>query len=177
MKKALAFGLSALVLIVLIAGLVIAEIGQTPLWRAELHKYISDRSTALDKEMTVVYTARARRPHLFEAHEGHATWGGGRHFRTDHSYSPRKAYGTTVLPFPPEQVWCVLVQRRHCPGGSLEGHVIFVALHLDLYYAEWIVHEGESEPFSQEFLSILSQVGCDLGLEPRALPERGDQHL
>ena len=177
MRKAFAFGLSALVLIVLIAGLVILHIGQTPPWRAELFKYVSNCSASLDEEMRVAYTARARRPHLFDAHVGRTTWGGGRHFQTDHSYSPSEAYGTSALPFPPERVWCVLVRRGHLQRESSKGQVIFVALHLDLYYAEWIVHEGESEPFSQVFLNSLSQIGCDLGLEPQGLSERGGQHL
>ncbi len=65
-----------------------------------------------------------------------------------------------ILPYPPSDVRCV--QLRQTDGQS---RIVFVARHDDLYWSEWIVHEGEATPLSAEFSTFLDQIGCDLNLE------------
>lgn len=66
-----------------------------------------------------------------------------------------------ALPFPPEEVWCVLL------GGEPTDRVVFVARHhREPYYTEWITHQGPAAPFSKGFLETLSAVGCDLRIAP-----------
>jgi len=46
--------------------------------------------------------------------------------------------------------------------------VVFANLHMDIYNAQWIIHEGEKAPFSQAFLDHVASFGCDL--DPKNLP-------
>ena len=80
-----------------------------------------------------------------------------------------KGYGFRSLPYPPKDVWCVLLERDLGSGdepGSERGHeVVFVALHRDIYCADWVVHEVTGDLFSQDLTESLSAIGCDLQLE------------
>lgn len=74
-------------------------------------------------------------------------------------FSSRRG-GLRPLPFPPVDVWCVLLRQ----AGDASPGVVFVAEHHDIYNADWILHEpnAESRP---ELNAILSSVGCDLVLD------------
>jgi hypothetical protein len=66
-----------------------------------------------------------------------------------------------ALPFPPEEVWCVLLK------GQPRDRVVLVARHhREPYYTEWITHQGPGEPFDQPVLETLSALGCDLAIAP-----------
>ncbi len=66
-----------------------------------------------------------------------------------------------ALPFPPEEVWCVLLK------GQPRGRAVLVARHhREPYYTEWIVHQGPRIPLGQPFLETLSALGCGLDLSP-----------
>ena len=70
-----------------------------------------------------------------------------------------QAYNYYDLPFPPQRVYCVYVERGPT-GGPTSRQVLFVTLHRDLYHADWIVHEGDREPFSGQYAQALSDLGC-----------------
>lgn len=152
MRKTLAVTLAGLVLIVLLAALVIAEVIQQPAWRAELDAYARHATTSRDEVITVTAVRRARHPHRFEQGHSHGTFGDD-------------VYGARSLPFPPTRVWCVLVTRQR-PGRGIVDQVLYVALHQDLHHAEWIVHQGETAPFGQRTLETLDELGCNLRLTP-----------
>ena len=63
--------------------------------------------------------------------------------------------GSTPLPFPPEDVWCIRLKE-----DATTGQIIFVALHHSLYNADWLVHESYVEPDSAEMKNILAAIGC-----------------
>jgi hypothetical protein len=65
--------------------------------------------------------------------------------------------GRRALPYPPKEVWCVVLKGRE-PGVR----VIFAALHSDLCNADWIVHEPNGKAASPELAATLSEIGCDL---------------
>jgi hypothetical protein len=63
------------------------------------------------------------------------------------------------LPFPPEEVWCVLLGRG---SQATSSGVVFVALHQDIHNADWVVHETAGDPFSPDSLNAASAIGSDL---------------
>ena len=65
--------------------------------------------------------------------------------------------GSTPLPYPPADAWCIVVKPENQPE-----EIIIVALHQSLYNADWIVHEPLAEPGSAEMKNILATIGCGL---------------
>lgn len=79
----------------------------------------------------------------------------------DHNSDSTLVNGRPSLPFPPQDVWCILL------SDGTRDQLLLLALHnQEPYKTDWIVHQGPSGSFDQTFLSILSDMGCDLSLEP-----------
>ncbi len=75
--------------------------------------------------------------------------------------------GRMPLPFPPTDVWCVLLQvQPPTAGAEIEREMVFVAQHRDVYSADWVVHESAQAPFGPQMAESLSRIGCDLPLQP-----------
>jgi hypothetical protein len=152
MNKTLAITVIGLGLIALFAALIIAEVSQPPAWQAELDRYIAHVRTASGDSITITAIERARHPEAFAREQSRAVFG-------DDVYYDR------FLPFPPERLRCILVQRTH-PGKGSRRQILFAAFHQDLYHADWVIHEGASEPFDPDALDRLAVIGCNLGLKP-----------
>jgi len=151
MHKALALSLIALVLIVLLAVLVLIEVSRPADWQDVLDWYV-EHGNDEGQTVTVLSITRARQPALFPQDLSRAV------FR-DNVYYPYDS-----LPSPPARVWCVLVERERASGQRPSKQMLFVALHQDLHNADWVVHEGETAPFSPSFRQGLEQIGCEPGL-------------
>jgi hypothetical protein len=59
------------------------------------------------------------------------------------------------LRYPPEQLYCALLSSRQ--GSS----VVYVALHTQLYYAQWLVHQATFPWPSGDLQTQLAIVGCN----------------
>ena len=97
----------------------------------------------------------------------YASHGDSVYYRTDYGYGKR-GRGPRPLPFPPQEVWCVLLGREIDSGDDATDtspSVVFVALHLDMYNADEIIHEAAQDPFSEQYASDLALLGCALGSE------------
>jgi hypothetical protein len=107
---------------------------------------------------------RAKKPWNFRQGMSHAVFGGGVHFQAD-----RGRTGGLPLPFPPRELWCVVLEREdNSTDNSRSGAsyaVVFVGLHMSMYEADWMVHEGDGDLSSPEFRRTLSMIGCDMGLD------------
>jgi hypothetical protein len=138
---------------------------------------LPDQRQTLQPELIV----RASRPWELNPGLGYPVFGDTWYFHTDrHLSDPTRPPATpfwrkhfpysaetdplddqSALPFPPQEVWCVLLEGQ--PGER----VVFVARHhREPYYTEWVTHQGPVAPFSQAFLETLSVVGCNLGITP-----------
>jgi hypothetical protein len=153
--------------LLLLVGLGIAVVAQThdgdgglPFdSRSRLDEYLADQFWP--GAMAVQSVARAHKPWRFTEEMTSGAFGDTVHFQTTN-------YSDTLgaLRFPPDEVWCVLLESK---GITVEeappSSVVFLALHMDMYNAEWIVHEAAGRPSSPELGSILSTIDCDLALE------------
>lgn len=163
-----------LVLAVTLVAVAVAERSLPPAWRAELDRYLAYKSGVLSTDVQVLRVARASRPWQFGADGSRprdlsrVVLGDRAYFQVDRSYSGDERYGFQPLPFPPQEVYCVLLRHGTGAGGlSTEvGYaVVFVALHQDLYNAAWVVHEGPPDPFAPALAASLSRIGCDPSLD------------
>ena len=75
--------------------------------------------------------------------------------------SEKNAFATRPSPRPLSVV--LLLARRHSVN-QVTYQVLFVALHEDLYWTDWVVHEGETAPFSQSYLEQLEALSCHLDI-------------
>jgi hypothetical protein len=168
-------------LTIVVAALVVREQNLPAAAQAALDKYIEYRYLP-SQAPTIRQVARASLPWNFSSNMSGATFGDSVFFGTTHSYrvqpvnppgfptitpdpnawrivggSPSGSGGRPV-PFPPTDVWCVLLQDE-IPSSAT---VVYIALHEDLYYADWVLHEPARS--SKEITDALSRIGCDLKL-------------
>lgn len=156
-KRAILLMLPSLALIALVGGLIIAESGRPAAWQVELNAYLARSNTSSTGEMAVRSVARANKPWNFGPDMGYAVVGGG-------------AWSGIDLPYPPEEVWCVLLKRGGVStagsGEEIPYQAVFVSFHSDrLWRQGWVVHKGLGNPFAPAFSECLSTIGCDVGLE------------
>ncbi len=147
-------------------------------WRSAVTDYLAYKGWTRDA--TIKQAVKARAPYKFTEEMNLSTYGEGPHYTADTSSSfnrnvttpyPTKENGAETansfrigrpIPYPPTEVWCVLLQRRTTEGDTF--HFIFANLHEDMYNAEWIIHVGEQAPFSPTFLERVASLNCDLDL-------------
>lgn len=137
-----------LFLLIMTGGAVVvfalAEAKRTPEWEIELGKYIQSQRGWI----TIELITQATKPQTLYEYVGYSTNG-------------------NRPPFPPETVRCVLLKhhRRFDFKLTTNYSVIFISFHPEIHRATWAVFEGETSPFSQDFIDDMSRLGCDLGLE------------
>ena len=122
-----------------------------------LRYYSSSHSGA-----TVKAIVTARSPSRFTADMSGLVIGDSPYYNTDlgKGGATRESQGQRALPYPPDELRCVLL------GSSQGDDVIFVALHRDLYNADWLVHQAQDRWSSEALQAQLSAVGCDFPANP-----------
>ena len=177
----LALLLPATLIVILLAVL---QRSHLPAWQLELAKYVEYKDSLLSARTTVQLGDRASRPWNFTQDMSGTVFGDNPPYQTDYSYSGRD--GPRSLPYPPENVWCALLERDDADlsphsGGETTYTVVFVAEHRDLYHAAIVIHEPASDPFdpstgrragsaqdkpsAEMLMESLSRVGCESVLE------------
>lgn len=48
------------------------------------------------------------------------------------------------------------------PPSGVQKSLEQLGLHMDMYGADWVLHQDPSQPFSTAFQETLSALGCDL---------------
>jgi len=67
--------------------------------------------------------------------------------------------GRAPIPYPVQELWCVLLQTREKP---LHTTVVYMGLHKDLYNAGWIIHEEDPDLFAADAIRKANTFGCRL---------------
>jgi len=153
-----------------VAGFLVArQAFMPPEWQAGLDRYVAHRAASLGEEITVQRVERARKPWKFSRDMSGSVFGDGLYFRPDYTFDGEYVGGSgrRPLPFPPEEVWCVLLERASEEPGAGEAtySVVFVALHQDLYTADWVLHEVVDDLPAAALTESLAALECDVGLE------------
>lgn len=161
---------------ILIAVLVVAILGdfQPGLPRdaqAELDRYLLYQQGKSGVRPAVRRIVPAIWPGRFTAALSGASYGDSAYYQTTNRYPEpikplRDTRGATSihffsesgrpLPFPPERLWCVIAD----PGSLQARRLLFVALHQDLYNADWLVHEPPPSASDAELSAAIDALGC-----------------
>jgi len=152
----------ALVLLALLIIFMLSPSGRRSTWETALDDYLAYKRTLSGRSFTVSLSMQARMPMAFTEDWSGATFGDTHYYAVDYLYDDEGSLGQRPLPFPPQEVWCVLVKEQGAPEGTDPYHLLFVALHQDLYGADWIVHEGVSKLLSREAATTMTALGCEL---------------
>ena len=177
MKRALFLSLPLTVGLIAIVAVVAAALAFPTAAKDELDAYLDHLASSSPPgaaRAEVITLDRARRPWSLSSEQNYPVFGTSPTYQSDRrSDWPTAALQTPiwsdeivttsgashpVLPFPPEEVWCVLL------AGESQDQVIFLARHhREPYYTDWVIHQGPHTPFPDSLHDILSAVGCDLG--------------
>jgi hypothetical protein len=165
MRKAPLLIIPVLVVIVIGAVFAVYESRRTPEWRVELNRYTAVQDATEARTTTVLAATKARQPWNLTRDARTVVYGDSAHYITDAGYGGQSAgSGTIPLPYPPEEVWCALLKQERTSTGTSEVRVaydvVLVALHQDLYNADWVVHAGIGDPSGQRAAELLPLVGC-----------------
>ena len=137
--------------------------------QAALDQYLAYKN---EPELRMQSADKASKPSSFHPEMSYTSFGNSVFYQTDENYqeASSEAEPTPIssisdlrpLPFPPEEVWCVLLGRG---SQATSSGVVFVALHQDIHNADWVVHETAGDPFSPDSLNAASAIGCDLATD------------
>jgi hypothetical protein len=67
------------------------------------------------------------------------------------------------LPYPPKELWCLSLQQEKPSESNTSSEgitLVIVALHQDLYNADYIIHEIALETAGGIENKVLAAVGC-----------------
>ncbi len=161
MKRAVFLAATAVLLLAL--GVVVfaeipAKTGMPAVAQARLNQYLAYAYPSGGASVKAI--ARARRPWAFSQALSGSAYGDSVYFQTDTGPTWTETDNLRPLPYPPKELWCV---RLDPEAGESEAAptVVFVALHMDIYNADWLVHTGRQGPATPAGQNALSAVGCD----------------
>lgn len=175
MKRGLLLVIALLLLAALAAGVLALlpdKAGLPAGCQSALDQYLAYRNVSLSEGLSVKSTVKATKPGGMTQDVSFAVYGDSTYYQTDENYKKTSdgTEATTVwskqelrpLPYPPEEVWCVLLERS---AASPAYGAAFVSLHQDIHNAGWVVHEVRPDPFDPESIRVASDLGCSLEVD------------
>jgi hypothetical protein len=156
MKKRSLIVIPLLAVIVLVVSILLLDSLRTPAWRVKINHYLNFLRETNHPSYHVESTASAAQPGNFTEAMSVETYSDTPLFQTSSGSSTSYSAELEPLPYPPEQVMCVLLHD----GSQLQ--LVYVALHNNLYNADWIVHISPDPWGSQTLQFNLTSIGCSI---------------
>jgi hypothetical protein len=144
-----------------VAAEIPAEAGPPSQVQMRLEQYRT--SSLADSNTHVAMVTRAKRPWNLTRDLRWPVLGHSVYFQTDQPFAPGQNSALSPLPFPPKEIWCALLESEDEATGTPSYSVVLVALHMDMYSADWMIHHPPSDPFGVS--ELLHAVGCEIDLE------------
>ena len=137
-------------------GIILLDQRMAPPWQVRLNQYLAYLRERGITSPQVVSIAHAMSPINFSPGMSSETYSPNVSFQTARSQGRDFAADHQTLPYPPEEVMCVLLEVDG------QNELVYVALHSNLNNNDWIVHISP-EPWGSPVLqSHLSSLGCSL---------------
>ena len=148
--------------------------------QAALDQYLAYKNVSLGEGpglsgregLSVKSMVKATKPGGLTQNVSFAVYGNSVYYQTDEDYQKSSGDaeatdywatdGRRPLPYPPEEVWCALLDRN---AKAPQSGVVCVSLHQDIYNADWVVHEVGPDPFAPASIQVASDLGCDLEVD------------
>jgi len=156
------------------------ESNRIPDWELCLDRYIRYKESLSNGIYNVSEVVIARKPWNFSEELSKITFGASVFFQTDYRYGEElpdqdtlelipgnpPSGGLIPLPFPPEQAWCVYLGDDSDSSSNkrvmIDPILLVIGLHKDLYHADIVIHEVESNSTFQSIEGMIKILGCDL---------------
>lgn len=148
-------------LVVAVAAEIPASAGQPSGVRTRLEQYSSSSLAGADTRVLVV--TRAKRPWNLTRDLRWPVLGDSVYFQTDQPLTWSHSQGLSPLPFPPKEIWCALLESKGEAVGAPDYSVVLVALHMDMYNGDWLIHQAPADLFTMD--KGLSALGCKLEMQ------------
>jgi hypothetical protein len=163
MKRACLITVLLTLPVILIVALLIIQDSRPTAWQVELDRYKAYKEASISIGLITKQVDRGTMPWHFNSVMSAAAYGENPYFGTDYGYDgQRHEGGSRSIPYPPEAVWCALLEADPNSPSPVIGEpvyvVAFVAEHQDMYNAAFVVHEAASARIP--LVEILSLVGC-----------------
>jgi hypothetical protein len=130
---------------------------QTPAWQAKLDQYLAFLKQTGQHSYQVLSVDTAASPANFTPTMSAESYSESVIFETTHTQDTEYTIGLQPMPYPPQQVMCVLLNIDNQP------QLVYIALHNSLYNADWIVHISPETWGSLTLKIQLDSIGCSLG--------------
>jgi hypothetical protein len=156
MNSLVKIGLALLLPVAAVVAVVVAsnQPGQIDSRQRVVQAYVQYRDKALSKSLVVGEYIHARLPQNFQAALSKLSYSDTPYYQTTQRTNTNYP-GQIPLPYPPNDVWCVKLSSADPAAPT----AILVALHQDIYNADWVVHEM-TDP-----ATVLSAVGCKFSVQ------------
>jgi hypothetical protein len=145
-----------LAVMILIVAISVLDSLRAPAWQVKINHYITFLKENHHLSYHIESTASATQPENFTQAMSAETYSDTPLFQTSSANTASFSAELEPLPYPPEQVMCVLLHD----GSQL--NLVYVALHNNLYNADWIVHIAPDPWGSQAIQNNLSAIGCQI---------------
>jgi hypothetical protein len=154
----------------LILGVVIIafdKINQPANWENLVDSYLTYKNTTRYNELSISKIDEAQKPWNFKSYMSALSYSDSINFQVDirndfyqNGTDPSKY---PPLPYPPNKLWCIRLNNRQTSINDDDTslpNIIVVALHSDLYNADYVIHEMTRLSQNIELNSNLNQIGC-----------------
>jgi hypothetical protein len=159
------------------ATLLVITVNHPHSWQDELERYLRYKNTSGSGKYRIQSTIAAGKPWNYNADMSKASFGESAYYQTDFRYDETSPDQDTFdlilgdapsgslmpLPFPPNKVWCVIIENAADKQSSFDGQgkveLVLVALHQDLYNADIVIHETHVKPPA---FDIAARIGCEI---------------
>src|SRR5512143_3028615 len=108
----------------------------------------------IDRGVVIQQYVQAKLPQNFRSEMSEASYGDTPYYITTHRSNPNYP-GQKPLPYPVNDLWCVQLKS----ADSTASQVVLLALHQDIYNADWVMHEV-TDP-----AAVLPAVGCQFSTQ------------
>ncbi len=145
-----------LAIFIAVMSFILVDQHKTPTWQARLDQYLGYLRQIGGSSPRVISATPALSPINFTPGMSSETNSADVVFLTTHGQGGNYFADLQPLPYPPEQVMCVLLDV------SGQNELVYVALHNNSSNNDWIVHISPEPWGSYALQTHLSSLGCSL---------------
>jgi len=178
MKKFVFPAISIILIVLLGIPILLINLKHPTTWQDEFDRYLNFKNSTSSDVFSVPTIAKAKRPWNFTPEMSQISIGESAYYQTDFRYEDKpSAYdnfsilpaeipdGSLIpLPYPPKELWCAFLETKKSSennNSSEEAILVIVALHQDLYNADFVIHEIAPKSQNEINYQILAAVECE----------------
>ena len=178
MRKFVFPAISIILIVFISITILLTDVKRPTTWQEEFDRYLNFINSTSSEVFTIHTIAKARQPWNFTPEMSQISIGESAYYQTDFYYDDKPSDydnfpivpaeipdGSLIpLPYPPKELWCIFLETKKSSesnNSSEETIFVVVALHQDLYNADFVIHEIASKSQNEINYQILAAVECE----------------